>query len=80
MTSKIAFLVIAISILFVLVVNAAGEDAIESSQTNNESNVNAASSSINAQTSQIILNSAESVEKEGKAVTASFGVYLEIVG
>lgn len=71
---KINFLAIAVSLaLFIFIVNAA-EDRNDA-----DNNVNDTYDKINADTEKSSSDN-ENISNNPKAVTASFGVYLEIVG
>lgn len=83
MIGKINLLVIALfSTILVLIVNAAEQDTIgNSSNVNNNATINNSIEKTNNQFNETKLDSTiENTEKGAKAVTASFGVYLTIVG
>ena len=80
MAAKANFLAIAVFfILFVLIANAAEEATGESAV--NDSNLNNPNIAVNDDSAeQGIIKNNQNSENNGKAVTASFGVYLNIVG
>lgn len=83
MLGKINFVVIAVFLmLFIVIVNAAGEK--NENSTNETSKLNNSDIEVNdikdVDNTQSNIENSQKDKNSGKAVTASFGVYLEIVG